>query len=83
MTKKGDLVFDPYMGVGSTAIAAAKNSRRAAGADLVKKYLDVAKERLRRLEKGTLPIRPMNKPVYQPNGNEKVSKVPEEWKPAN
>ena len=83
MTEEGDLVFDPYMGVGSTAVAAVKNKRKAAGADLVKKYLVVARKRLSRLEKGTLPIRPMNKPVYQPNGNEKVSKIPEKWKPTN
>jgi adenine-specific DNA-methyltransferase len=76
MTKEGDLVFDPYIGVGSTAIAAVKNKRRAAGADLVKKYLDVARERLKRLEQGTLPIRPMNKPVYQPIPNSKLTKNP-------
>jgi adenine-specific DNA-methyltransferase len=76
MTKEGDLVFDPYMGVGSTAIAAVKNKRKAAGADLIKKYFDVARERLKHLEQGTLPMRPMNKPIYQPNKNSKLVKYP-------
>lgn len=50
MTQEGDLVIDPFMGVGSTAIASVKNNRRSAGADTMKKYLDIAKERLSLLE---------------------------------
>jgi len=76
MTKKGDLVFDPFMGVGSAAIAAVKNERRAAGADLIKKYLNVAEQRLKDFEKGTLKIRPMNQEVYKPLSNSKLLKNP-------
>lgn len=76
MTKKGDLVFDPFMGVGSTAVAAVKNQRRAVGADLAQKYLDIAKDRLQKLEKGKLQIRPMNKPVYEPGNGTKITKSP-------
>ncbi len=64
MTKEGDLIVDPFMGVGSTAIAAVKNKRRAAGADLEDRYLILAKERLCKLENGTLRLRPMNRPIY-------------------
>src|SRR3990170_7511275 len=35
LTKERDLVIDPYIGVGSTAVAAVKHGRRAAGADIV------------------------------------------------
>ena len=66
MTDKGDAVFDPYMGVGSTAIAALKNSRHAFGCDVVQEYVDIAHERVRQLQAGTLKTRPMGKPVYDP-----------------
>src|SRR3989344_4299278 len=67
MTKEKDLVIDPFMGVGSTAIASIRNNRRSAGADTMKKYLDIAKERLKKLEKGELVIREMGTPIYDPN----------------
>ena len=67
MTKEGDLVIDPFMGVGSTAVASVKNKRRSAGADTMKKYLDIAKERLKLLERGELGIRDMGTPIYDPN----------------
>ena len=64
MTKEGDLVVDPFMGVGTTAVAAVKAKRRAAGADLEDRYLIIAKERLRKLESGTLRTRAINTPIY-------------------
>ena len=67
MTKEKDLVIDPFMGVGSTAIASVRNNRRSAGADTMKKYLDIAKDRLRTLEKGELVIREIGTPIYDPN----------------
>ncbi len=66
LTNPGDNVLDPYLGVGSTAIAALKNGRNAFGCDVVQDYIDVAKERVDQLQNGTLRTRPMNKPIYQP-----------------
>jgi adenine-specific DNA-methyltransferase len=66
LTNKGDNVLDPYMGVGSSAIAALKNGRNAYGCDIVEQYVEIARERVAQLEAGTLRTRPMNKPVYQP-----------------
>lgn len=66
LTKKGDNVLDPYLGVGSSAIAALKNGRHAYGCDTVKEYVKIALHRVERLQHGTLRTRPMNKPVYQP-----------------
>ena len=74
-TAPDDLVVDPFMGVGSTAIAALKHGRRVAGADVVGEYLDVAADRIRKLNKGELITRPMNHPVYQP-GRESVAQRP-------
>lgn len=66
LTNEGDNVLDPYIGVGSSAVAALKNGRNAFGCDLEKKYVDIAWERIHELRAGTLRTRPMNKPVYEP-----------------
>lgn len=66
LTNKGDSVLDPYLGVGSTAIAAIKNGRHAYGCDLVPEYVDIARERVRAYRNGELRVRPMNKPIYEP-----------------
>lgn len=67
LTNVGDNVFDPYMGVGSSVIAAIKNDRNGSGCDLMKDYVDVAWERVQKLRSGTLKTRPMDKPVYDPH----------------
>ncbi len=68
MTNQGDLVFDPYIGVGTSAIAALNNGRRAAGAEVEKKYVEVAQARIKEAVDGALKTRPINKPIYQPDG---------------
>lgn len=45
-TKSGELVLDPFNGVGSTLKACAVNNRRGIGIELVKKYVDLTKVRL-------------------------------------
>ena len=66
LTNKGDSVLDPYLGVGSTAIAAIKNGRHAYGCDVVQEYIDIAEERVEGYRNGELRVRPMNKPIYEP-----------------
>lgn len=66
LTNPGDNVLDPYIGVGSSAIAALKNERNAYGCDITKEYIDIALDRVKQLETGTLRTRPMNKPIYEP-----------------
>ncbi len=71
MTEKDDSVLDPYMGVGSSVVAALKNDRIAYGCDIVPKYVNITWQRVRDLDSGELRIRPMGKPIYdpsQPNG---------------
>lgn len=67
LTNKGDSVLDPYLGVGSSAIAALKNGRHAYGCDIGASYIEIANERIQALRDGELRLRPMNKPVYDPN----------------
>ncbi len=66
MTDAGDAVLDPYMGVGSSVVAALMHGRAAYGCDIVPEYVDIARERVRRLRAGKLRTRPMGKPVYDP-----------------
>lgn len=67
MTDEGDIVFDPYMGVGSALIAAIKHKRSAFGCDIVQEYVDIAWERIHELRSGALRTREMGKPIYDPN----------------
>jgi adenine-specific DNA-methyltransferase len=80
LTNEGDLVVDPYMGVGTTAVASLRRKRRAAGSDTEERYLKVAEDRIRKAQAGVLPVRPLNKPVYKPKRSSSVAQVPEEWK---
>ena len=73
MTQPGDLVIDPFMGVGTTAVAAIRHGRRAAGAEIQDDYYRIALERINLEHEGKLETRPRNRPVYQPSGREKVS----------
>jgi adenine-specific DNA-methyltransferase len=67
MTDEGDWVLDPFIGVGTTAIAALMHKRKAIGAEIIPEYVEVAKERIRLAEEGKLRIRPMTRPVYDPD----------------
>jgi len=49
-THKGELVLDPFVGIGSTLIAARDLDRNAIGFDLNQKYVDFTKERLSQLK---------------------------------
>ena len=66
LTERGDKILDPYMGVGSSVLAALIHGREGYGCDLQEKYVQIAWERVHQLRAGTLQTRPMNKPVYDP-----------------
>lgn len=65
LTNNGDWVLDPFVGVGSTIIAALLHNRKSIGADIVQKYIEIAKQRIDLLSRGKLKIRPMGKPIYE------------------
>lgn len=46
-SKKGDVVFDPFMGGGSTAIACMQSDRHFVGCEIDKQYFDVAMQRIK------------------------------------
>ena len=66
MTNEGDWVLDPFLGTGTSIIAAIKHGRKGAGAEIVEEYRQIAGERIARQIQGTLKTRPMNRPIYDP-----------------
>lgn len=50
-TNPGDVVYDPFMGSGTTAVAAKALKRKFIGTELNQKYLDGARSRLRNSDK--------------------------------
>lgn len=79
LTKPGDLVIDPYVGVGTAACAAVLHKRRAAGADIVFEYLKVARERIQLAASGKLRKRPLGRPIYLPRPADKIAQRPKDW----
>ena len=49
-TKPGQIVLDPFMGSGSTCVAAKSLGRKYLGFELDKSYYDIAKERLEKIQ---------------------------------
>lgn len=77
LSKSGDLVLDPFLGVGSTAVAATRHQRKFVGFDLDVGYLNEARRRVKLEAAGNLATRRIGTPIARPSG--KVSIVPDEW----
>lgn len=82
LTDEGDWIYDPYAGVGSALIAAAKRGRRGIGSEQDETYIAIARERLTAFLNGQLKVRPLGRPVHKPTGRERISKIPAEWEAA-
>ncbi len=76
LTIEGHLVLDPFSGVASAGVAAAMTGRRFIGAELNPRYCEIAEVRWQSVLSNKLPIRPLEKPVAQPNINYAVAKDP-------
>jgi len=66
LSNEGDWVIDPFLGTGTSIIAAIRHGRKGAGAEIVPSYKEIATKRIRQEIDGTLRTRPMDKPVYDP-----------------
>lgn len=78
-TNAGQTVLDPFVGAGTSVIAAVKAGRNAIGIDKDKDYIELTQTRMESLMEGTLQLRPSGKKVRKPKGKERVSRVPDEW----
>jgi site-specific DNA-methyltransferase (adenine-specific)/modification methylase len=45
-TKEGEIIYDPFFGTGTVGIVSKKLGRHYIGSELLKKYIDIAEERL-------------------------------------
>lgn len=66
LTNEEDWVLDPFLGTGTTIIAAIRHGRRGVGAETVPKYVKLVRHRIQEEMEGTLRTRPMDRPVYDP-----------------
>lgn len=46
-SKQGDIIYDPFMGTGTTAIACIKEKRNYVGSEISKNYVDWANKRIK------------------------------------
>lgn len=66
MTNEDQWVFDPFLGTGTSIIAALKHNRKGMGAEIMQSYVNIAFDRIKQLTNGSLKMRPMNRPIYDP-----------------
>ncbi|WP_270815386.1 DNA-methyltransferase [Hungatella effluvii] len=81
LTTPNGLVLDPFMGSGTTGVAAIVENRRFVGAEIQKEYYNISVNRLNEAVNGNAKIRE-DKPVAKPNKNSAVAKLPEEFERA-
>lgn len=62
-TREGDLVFDPFSGSGTTAVAAKELNRSFVGAELEREYAEVAARRVSAAERGGVLREISDRPV--------------------
>ena len=72
------LVLDPYMGAGTTGVAAIIEKKRFVGAEIMSKYYNTAIKRMKDAIDGEIKYR-MDCPVAEPNPNSAVAKLPESF----
>jgi len=61
------VILDPFMGSGSTGVAAILEGRRFVGCEVHRKYYVIAMERCEDALSGTVRFRSVDKPIYEPN----------------
>lgn len=49
-SRENDIVFDPFMGVGSVGVAALRNKRKFIGVEINPTYFEAAKKRIETLQ---------------------------------
>lgn len=79
LTNEGDIVLDPFMGVGSTGVACMLEKRKFIGSEIQEQYYEIANDRLSKAVNGELKYRE-DAPVFIPDERTSVAKLPEEFK---
>lgn len=76
LTKPKGVVVDPFMGSGSSAVAAALEQRLFLGCDLNESYVAIAQKRIAEVSKDVHKIRPLDLPIYIPQASHAVTTLP-------
>jgi len=76
LVKPRGLVVDPFMGSGTSAVAATLEHRLFFGCDINRSYVKIARSRLRKLKGGEKSHRPLEEPIFTPRGTEAVASRP-------
>lgn len=79
LTDSDGIVLDPFMGSGTTALAAYIEGRRFIGSELHQEYYNISVNRITKALEGKITIRE-DMPVMIPNENSSVAKLPEEFR---
>jgi adenine-specific DNA-methyltransferase len=74
----GGSVLDPFMGSGSTGVAAILENRSFIGIEADSEYFSLAESRCNKAQNGTIRIRP-DIPVSQPNPKDQVARRPKHF----
>jgi adenine-specific DNA-methyltransferase len=82
LTKPNAVVLDPFLGAGSTAVAAINAGRRFWGSELVARYHSIAEKRCKAALRGRAKIRPPELSVAKPNQKDAVARMPLEFQAA-
>jgi adenine-specific DNA-methyltransferase len=70
------LVADPFLGSGTSAVAAAIEGRRFTGCDIQTEYLKIARSRIANVDEGNKHYRPIDQPIHVPSLTDAVAKLP-------
>ena len=73
---EGGLVFDPFMGSGSTGVACLLEKRKFLGAELDPKYCRIAMKRMNDAENGNATVRPLDKEIHAPSTTSSLAVIP-------
>ena len=79
LTTENNLVVDPFMGSGTTGVAALIEGRRFAGSEIKQSYYDISVKRIKDAANGNAKIRE-DKPIVEPNPNAAVAQLPDEFR---
>ncbi|MCF7708211.1 MAG: site-specific DNA-methyltransferase [Verrucomicrobia bacterium] len=66
LSNEGDWVLDPFLGTGTSIIAAIRHKRRGVGAETLPNYVRLARQRIQQEIDCTLRTRPMTRQVFVP-----------------
>lgn len=79
LSKEGDTVLDPFMGSGTTGVAAILEKRKFIGAEIMGDYYDISIKRVKEAIDGTAKVRD-DAPAMEPDINSSVARIPDEWR---